>query len=153
MQKLTMGLLAATMALAAAGIVHAHEHGKNLPPGPIHDRHELMEGIGKNAKVIGDSMKTDDFAAIASAAKQIQADAAKVLPLFPKGSTNPNSRAKDEIWTEWGKFESTSKDLETKAGALAAAAESSGDVDTAAKAMFATCKSCHDQFRKPEEKE
>jgi cytochrome c556 len=152
MQRTRIAILVATIAIAASGIVHAHKGKEDMPPGPIHDRHELMEGIGKNAKTIGDAMKTGNMAAIPSAAKQIQTDAAKVLALFPKGSTHPSSRAKDEIWVHWDKFEGLTKELETKAGELVTAASSGGDVDAAAKAMFGTCKSCHDQFRKPEEK-
>jgi cytochrome c556 len=152
MRTATVAILVAAAALAGAGSVYAGEHHKELPPGPIHDRHELMEDIGKNAKVVGDALKSGDLDPIAGAAKQIQANATKVLALFPKGSTHANSRAKDEIWTEWPKFESANKDLEAKAGDLAAAASSGGDVDAAAKAMFGACKSCHEEFRKPEEK-
>lgn len=154
MRKPDIAILVATTALAAAGIVFAGEHHhKDLPPGPIQDRHELMEDIGKNAKIIGDALKADNLVPIAAAAKDIQADASKVLALFPQGSTHPNSRAKDEIWANWAKFETLNKDLETKSGELATAATSDGDVDAAAKAMFGACKTCHDQFRKPEEKE
>lgn len=137
-------------AVAAAGIVHAGK-GADLPAGPIRDRHELMEHIGKNAKVIGDAMKAGKLDPVAGAAREIQADAGKVLALFPKGSTHPDSRALDAIWTDWAKFESINKDFEAKAGELAAAASSGGDVGAASKAMFGTCKSCHDAFRKPEE--
>jgi len=151
MRKTTTSfLLAATCAMAGASLVHAA--GKELPPGPIHDRHELMEGIGKNAKVIGDALKTGKLDPVAEAARQIHADAGKALALFPKGSTHPNSRALDEIWADWEKFEHINKDLEAKSGELATVASSGGDVGKAAKAMFDTCKSCHDDFRKPEEK-
>jgi len=43
--------LAALVVLVIYGLTThgepAHAHAKDLPPGPIHDRHELMEGIGK----------------------------------------------------------------------------------------------------------
>lgn len=143
-------LLAATLTIA--GLAFAHEGEKELPAGPIRDRHELMEDIGKNAKTIGDALKSGKHDPIEAAAKGIEADSAKVLALFPKGSTDPNSRAKDEIWADWAKFERINKDMGTKAGELAAAAAAKGDVGAAANAMFGTCKSCHDDFRKPEEK-
>jgi len=138
--------------LCTAVVVGAAEHERDLPPGPIHDRHELMEGIGKNAKVIGDAMKSGNFAPVGEAAEQIHASAAKVLALFPPGSTHPNSRAKPEIWTSWPKFEASAKDLESTSAALAAAAKSGGSVPAAAQKMFDSCKSCHDQFRVPEKK-
>lgn len=153
MKKRT-ALTAITLSFALAGATGiAMADHVDLPPGPIHDRHELMEGIGDNAKKIGDSLKAGKIDDVEAAAKAIQADAGKALPLFPKGSTDPKSRAKDEIWTDWAKFEKLMKELEVKAGELATVAANKGDVSGASKAMFGNCKSCHDDFRKPEEKE
>jgi len=140
-----------TLTFAAAGLVLATEH-EDLPAGPIRDRHELMEGIGDNAEIIGKAVKSGNLEPVAGAAEKIHASAAKALPLFPKGSTDPKSRAKPEIWEHWDKFEKLTKELEAKSAELAAAAKSDGDVGAAAKAMFGACKSCHDDFRKPEEK-
>ena len=123
----------------------------DLPAGPIHDRHELMERIGDNAKKIGDALKKNDLEPVPAAANEIKNDAGKALALFPKGSTHAESRAKDEIWTNWAKFESLMKDMEAKAGELAVAAAGKGDVGASSKAMFGNCKSCHDEFRKPED--
>lgn len=148
MQRPMTAVLVAAAAIAAAGFVHADD----LPAGPIHDRHELMEEIGKNAKSIGDALKSGKIDPVAGAANAIHADAAKALALFPAGSTHPASRAKDEIWTDWAKFEGLMKELESKSAALATAASSGGDVNATSKEMFAACKSCHDSFRKPEEK-
>ena len=144
---------AIVIAIVASGaaVVLAHST-KDLPPGPIRDRHELMEGIGKNAKTIGDALKSGKHDPIAKAAEDIHASAAKIAGLFPKGSADPKSRAKAEIWDHWDKFEKLSKELEAKAGDLAQTARSNGDVGAAADAMFGNCKSCHDDFRKPEEK-
>jgi len=136
--------------LGGAGLVMA-EH-VDLPAGPIRDRHELMEGIGKNAKIIGGALKTGKLDPVAGAAAEIQASAGKTLALFPKGSTDPKSRALPKIWEDWAKFETINKEFEAKAGELVAAAKSGGDVGAAADAMFGACKSCHDDFRKPEEK-
>jgi cytochrome c556 len=148
-KRIALSVLA--VSLSAAGYALAGH--ADLPPGPIHDRHELMEGIGDNAKKIGDSLKAGKTEPVVAAANEIKSDAGKALALFPKGSTHPDSRAKDEIWTGWDKFEGLMKELEAKAGDLAKAAENKGDVSAASKAMFGNCKSCHDEFRKPEEKD
>jgi cytochrome c556 len=129
----------------------AHEE-MNLPPGPIKDRHALMENIGDNAKKIGDALKAHDTKPVPAAAEAIAADARKIPGLFPEGSTSDKSRAKPEIWTNWAKFEQTLADLATHATALAATAKEGGDAAAAAKVMFGDCKSCHDDFRKPDEK-
>jgi len=134
----------------ALSSVRAHVHSEELPAGPIRDRHQLMEGIGKHAKVIGDALKSGRFDPIAAAAEQIQSAAPKIAALFPPGSTHPKSRAKAEIWQDWPTFEEATKRLEANAGAVAAAAHDGGDVRARARALFDTCKSCHDRFRVPE---
>jgi len=147
--KKRIALSVLSLSFAAAGLAVA---GDDLPPGPVHDRHELMEGIGDNAKLIGDSLKSGNLEPVAAAATAIKTDAGKALALFPAGSSHPKSRSKEEVWTNWDKFEGLMKELESKAADVAAAAASKGDVAAAAKAMFGNCKSCHDDFRKPEEK-
>ena len=138
--------------LCVLGTVYAHEPDPELPAGPIRERHELMEGIGKNAKIIGDALKAGDQRPVAEAAEKIRNSAGKITALFPAGTTHPKSRAKPEIWSHWDKFEHGAKQLQSDAGALAAAAKSSGDVHAAADTMFGACKSCHDDFRVPEKK-
>lgn len=148
MRRLSVSL--AVLASLVASTSLAHEE-MNLPPGPIKDRHELMEQIGANSKKIGDALKVKDMKAIAPAAEAIAADAKKIPALFPAGSTGPKSRAKPEIWQDFPKFEKSAADLSTSAAALAKAAQSGGDAGSAAKIMFGNCKGCHDAFRVPDE--
>jgi cytochrome c556 len=145
-------ITAAALFLAGNLVAAAHMKKEDLPAGPIRDRHDLMEGIGKSAKIIGDALKAGNTAPVADAAEKIQGDAAKITGLFPPGTTHAKSRAKPDIWQHWPKFEDGAKEMQASAGRLAAAARSGGDVRAAAKAMFDTCKSCHDQFRVPEKK-
>jgi cytochrome c556 len=152
MRGQAIALAAALVVLGAVGVVGAHMESEKLPAGPIRDRHELMEGIGKNSKIIGDAVKSGKVDGVAEAAEKIQASAAKIPGLFPKDSTDPKSRAKPEIWAKWAQFEAIAKRLDATAGELATAAKSGGDVPAAAKSMFGTCKTCHDDFRKPEKK-
>src|SRR5438876_12195420 len=108
------GIVIALVVAGGCGVASvaalAHEH--NVPAGPIRDRHELMEGIGKNSKVIGDALKAHNVGPVADAAEKIKASAAKITDLFPPGSTHPKSRAKPEIWTNWAKFEENAKKLQ-----------------------------------------
>jgi cytochrome c556 len=146
-----MLLVAAWVTMVGGTASHSLAHETHeLPAGPIRDRHELMEGIGDDAKAIGAAMKKDDNAAVAASAAKIQAAAAKITALFPEGSTDPKSRAKPEIWKNWAQFAADVEKLESTAGALAAAAKGGGDVKAASQAMFGACKSCHDAFRVPE---
>ena len=142
--------LMALVVLAVSSAAHEKGHLDDLPAGPIRDRHELMEGIGKDAKALGAAMKAGDNKKVAAQAQKIQTASKKILALFPPGSTDPKSRAKPEIWTDWAKFETNAKNLDANAGALAAAASSGGDVKGASQTLFGTCKSCHDAFRTPD---
>jgi cytochrome c556 len=150
MRKAWTALLLSLMLCGFA--MMARTKADEVPAGPIRDRQELMKGIGKNAKVVGDALKAGNTAPVAGAAEKIQADAAKIAALFPPGSTSPKSRAKAEIWQQWPKFESHAKQLQANAAALAAAAKAGGNVRGAAQQLFGACKSCHDQFRMPEKK-
>ena len=156
--NVSIGVLACTAgALQAAE--HKHDHSK-LPPGPIRDRHELMEGQGQQAQNINEAFNIGaegfDVAIVQRAAQAIAASAHQIPSLFPKGSTDPNSRALPAIWENgnWDKFQQLAKQLEDQANSLSNAAASGDDenLQPKAKKMFATCKACHDQFRKPEPK-
>lgn len=149
MHRTLCTLIAAALTLAFSAPVPASE--AELPAGPIRDRHELMEDIGANAKKIGNAMKTGAKDQIAAPAKAIRDATPRVLPLFPEGSTHPNSRALEAIWKDWASFQRANTEMEKAATDLAAAAESGGDLPPAVKRLFDSCKSCHDSFRAPEE--
>ena len=147
----TLSLLTTT--LLTLGLASGALASEGLPDGPIHDRHELMEDVGKEAKKVGDALKSGDTSPVAGAATEIARLAGQASAMFPEGSLHEKSRARAEIWQDWEEFDRLMTEMETKATALASAASSEGDVGAAAKAMFGTCKSCHDQFRAPEDDE
>lgn len=137
---------------------HKHDHAK-LPPGPIRDRHELMKAQGQQAENINDAFNLGagegfDLGIIQRAAQALALSAHQIPSLFPKGSTDPKSRALPAIWDNWDKFVQLANQLEQQATSLSNAAGSGDDENLKAKSqkMFATCKSCHDQFRRPEKK-
>ena len=151
MRKRFEVLALAVSLISIAGVSFAHDGEKDLPAGPIHDRHELMEGIGDHAKAINDALKKGSVEGVADHAQAISEDSKKVNALFPAGSVHEKSRAKPEIWTNWKEFERLSASLGTNSAALAEAARKGSGAPEAAKAMFNDCKSCHDQFRVPED--
>jgi cytochrome c556 len=152
----SIGLLAFTPSVVRSG-EHKHDLSK-LPAGPIRDRHELMEGLGQQAENINNAFSIGaegfDTSIIQQAGTAISMAAHQIPSLFPKGSTDPNSRALPAIWTNWDKFEELAKQLEHQGMSLsnAAGAEDDENLKEKANKMFATCKSCHDQFRKPKDK-
>lgn len=144
------------LAIGPAG-VRADDITDKLPPGPIRERHELMEEIGDQAENINNAFNVGsegfDTSIIQRAGTTIAMDAHRIPDLFPKGSTDPNSRALPKIWENWDEFVKLAKQLEDQAQKISAAAGAEDDEDLKGKAkkMFATCKSCHDQFRKPKD--
>ena len=145
--------LAAAAVFASAGGVLADEEKHDLPPGPIHDRHELMEEVGANAKKIGAAAKAGKPGDAQVPAEEIAQALAKFVGMFPAGSESPLSRAKPNVWTDKAKFDELAKKNEQAAMALAAVAKAGGDLKAPSGAMFQTCKACHDEFRVPKEGE
>jgi len=149
---LSIALLASTFVLDSAARADDDEW-KNLPPGPIRDRIELMEKIGDDAKAINDALKAGTPAEAAAPADNIAALVPKFDELFPEGSTAEGSRAKKNIWAAWDEFEAFSTYLKDAATEVATAARDGGDVKAASRKMFKSCKSCHKKFRMPEDDE
>ncbi|MBX3027282.1 cytochrome c [bacterium] len=152
-----VAFLATGMLATWSAEVRADDITNKLPPGPIRERHELMEEIGDQAENINNAFNVGsegfDTSIIQRAGTTIAMDAHRIPDLFPKGSTDPNSRALPKIWENWDEFVKLAKQLEDQAQKVSAAAGAEDDEDLKGKVkkMFATCKSCHDQFRKPKD--
>ena len=72
------------------------------------------------------------------------------LAMFPKNSGIGDTKVKKNIWGNWTKFESATRDFIAESTKLAKVAES-GDMKAFAKQVRATgktCGSCHKYFRK-----
>lgn len=135
----------------------AHEgQVMHLPDGKdvIALRHYLMENVGDNAKELDKKLKAGNIAAAKMNAQAIALHSTRVPELFPQGSTSATSRAKDEIWQKWDEFVKSADTMKTEADQLAVtlAGGKADEATTQAKKMFGACKTCHDGFRKPEEK-
>lgn len=147
-------ILALGLLMAAPAVLIADDEDDDLPAGPIHDRHWLMESMGDEAEDIKEAFSIGaegfDTEIIQRSANIIAQNAHRMPSLFPKGSTDPKSKALPAIWENWDKFVQLAKDLETSAQSLsmAAASEDDENLQEKAKKVFANCKSCHDQFRK-----
>lgn len=148
------GLLAGVFAWGAASrAAEQHADHSKLPPGPIRDRAELMEGVGKNAKAIGAAMKAGKPGEVAQPAAAIASVMDRYITLFPAGSEGHGSRAKPAVWTDRKQFDELAMQLKTTTTALATTAKDNGDVKAASGEVWKTCKACHDKFREPVEGE
>lgn len=152
LQKIAgIALAVACLSTAAVPAARADVDLSKLPEGPIRDRVQLMEEIGAAAKKINDSLKAGDTAAVIAPAEEIAKLTPKFPTLFPEGSTDPNSRAKPNIWTNPDEFDAYNEYLAKYATAIATAARDGGNVKSATKKMFKSCKSCHKKYRVPDE--
>jgi cytochrome c556 len=119
----------------------------------MHERHEGMERIGNNFKVLHRELDSSSpFApTVKNSAAQIAVLAKQSSQWFPAG-TGPaagKTGAKPEIWQNWQDFSAKLSAFQKSALVFNAAA-ASGDMN-AAKARYAdlggTCKACHDKYR------
>ncbi len=152
--RIITAVLLAVLTLGSGGGTEARaddEDWKNLPPGPIRDRIELMEKIGEDAKAINDALKAKAPADAVAPAENIAALMPKFDALFPEGSLSDESRSKRNIWASWDEFEAFSTYLVDAANEVADAARDGGDVKAASRKMFKSCKSCHKKFRRADE--
>ena len=138
-----------------SGLGLAHESHPTHMPDP-HDviafRYYLMENIGSNAKEMKAKIDAGKLKEAKLNAQVLAIHATRIESLFPEGSTTDSSRAKAEIWQNWDAFLALANALSTEADTLAVAAGhgAESEVQAQMKKVFGTCKSCHDQFRKPE---
>nr|WP_277604929.1 cytochrome c [Fertoeibacter niger] len=111
-------------------------------------RQELMGVVAMNTKVLGDMAggKTAFDAAAAEAAKTALAAAAAEIPAkFEPQATDPATKAKPEIWTNWADF--TAKGAALGTAATAVDATTLEGVQAGMGAIGETCKSCHSAYR------
>ncbi|MGE0823771.1 MAG: cytochrome c [Candidatus Binatia bacterium] len=140
------------------GMSVAHEHAVMHVPDAkdaIAFRHYLMENIGDNAKELNDKVKAGNMKAAKVNAQAIALHATRVVDLFPPGSVSDTSRAKEEIWQKWEDFVKLTDTFRTNTDALTVALAEGKDDEAKAqlKNVFANCKSCHTDFRKPDKDE
>jgi len=98
---------------------------------------------------IKDAIKAKDLPAVESAAGTILANAKELTGLFPEGSYEGDTRAKEKIWENLDDFQERQQSLISHAEALITASQ--GDdikaVKTAFKTMSKDCKGCHMRYR------
>jgi hypothetical protein len=137
-------LLTAAAAFALAGVAVAAGN-------PAEERQAAMKQVGqtmKDATAFTSAATPFDAAKVKSLMDGVSGAAKKLHGLYPAGSgADPKSAADPKIWENKADFD---KRL-TEMGTLAAAAGKTTSTDTfkpAFSALGATCKSCHDIYRK-----
>jgi cytochrome c556 len=141
-----------SVALASA-VLAAKPPTKAQALSVMHQRHEGMEDVGKQNKVLRRELtaSSPNLGAVRAATATIARHSSEAAHWFPAG-TGPDvgkTGAKPEIWQKPQDFSAKLHNFQIAARALDAAARA-GDFN-AIKARYAdlggTCKACHDTYR------
>ncbi len=122
---------------------------ENHQTGVITERQAAFKDIKESMKVIKENLKSEDTQALISAATIILERANKVTTLFPDGSFEGDTRAKEKIWEQQDDFSARQQDLIAHAEALVTATRG-GDPKALKEAFKITskdCKGCHMRYR------
>lgn len=118
---------------------------------PVEQRQAIMKHVGqemKQAAAFTSPATPFDAAKVKALMDGVAADATKLKGLYPAGSgADPKTAADPKIWTDKADFGKRLGELARLAGA-AGAATSTDSYKPAFAAVGATCKSCHDIYRK-----
>ena len=119
---------------------------------PVHERHELMEGVGEAAKPIGQMLKGEqdfDAGVVMTSFETFAEAAAQFGDLFPPGSeTGEGTEASPAIWEDRAGFEEALATWrEAVDAAIAAKPQNLEDTKQVAGSVFDACKGCHDNYR------
>lgn len=146
-------LLGAAALAAIATAAYAQRPAASV----IQARQANYKQMAAAVKGINDQLRggSPDLGAIRPRAALLANHALHVLGWFPHGSgpqAGVRTRARPEIWSDWGGFERAGARLLVAARALNQAAQG-GDVAAIRAAMPAltrACSACHDDYRAPE---
>lgn len=123
---------------------------------PVHDRHELMEGVGDAAKPVGAMLKGEapyDAKALQESMAIFLEASERFGKLFPPGSeSGEDSRAAPAVWEDPAGFDEALNDWHDAINA--AIASSPATLDAARPVVgpvFNACKNCHDGYRLEED--
>ena len=109
----------------------------------------MMEVLAKRMKAIRERIDTKrDLAAIRAEAEAMASSAPHVVHLFPKGSTQRPTDAKNIIWQNWADFERKAAALEAASKKLMNVAPNDFDALSAQfRTVSETCGACHEKYR------
>ena len=138
-------------ALAGAGVALTLASVAVSAGNPMEERQATMKHVGQTMKesaAYTSAQTPFDAAKVKGLMDGVAGAAKKLHDLYPAGSgADPKSAADPKIWENKADFDKRLSEM----GALAAAAGKTSSTDTfkpAFSALGATCKSCHDVYRK-----
>jgi cytochrome c556 len=141
--KRTLGLAAASIALAVATIAYAQGN-------VIEERQNFMKANGAAMGLLTQMARGEapfDEAAAKEAFQGIATRMETFPTLFPAGSDTGDTKAGPAIWTDTAGFEATAASIVTAATAAAAASTSLEALQASVGTVGAVCGECHQKYR------
>lgn len=147
------------MMIAVAGLLIGNSlvaHAETNPEEIVKYRQAVMKSqaahMAASAAIV--QGKVDFKDQLADHVKALEAMNRDLTSLFPKGSEGGNSKALSEVWSNTAEFQKHAKDAQQKSAALAkaVAAGDTHNYGARLKELQESCKGCHKDFRKKEEK-
>jgi len=143
--RTVLSVVGVAAALAVAGMAASQGAG------PVEQRQAVMKHVGQEMKegaAFTSPATPFDPAKVKAVMDGVAADATKLKGLYPAGSgADPKTAADPKIWANKADFDKRLGEL-ARLAATAGAATSTDAYKPAFSAVGATCKSCHDLYRK-----
>ena len=133
--------------LATSAFAH-----KGVKDQAVKARMQAMKEMAANMKAIREiskAMHVSDKAKARTIIGQIAVLASQAPELFKGGETDPNSKAKPEIWQNFEDFLVKAKNLEQVSLGLSNTISNAQDVKQAITKIGKACKSCHELYKLP----
>jgi cytochrome c556 len=147
--KKTFVLMVAAL-IASTANVQAEE-----PENDIKYRQAMMKAIGGHSGAASQIVrgKVEPEGDLLMHALALAELSRNITRLFPAGSDFGETKAKQEIWDQWPKFEQAAENAKkaTAEFAAAAAGGNSAQIANAFKDVGKSCKGCHKDFREKED--
>lgn len=133
---------------AIAGTTLAHSSAT----GVVKERMDVMSGIGKATKTLGQMTKTGviDIEKLRVATAIIAHSAHAIPETFKTRDLSKPSEALPAVWDNWDDFTAKAEALETAAIALAAAGTDPATFKSGFGRLGAACQACHRDYRQPQ---
>lgn len=144
-------IVALITGITIIGTAHSHTGATGI----VKERMALMKDLAQSVKAIKGAIVAPGAPTeagrrtIAASAAAIEKHAARMLKMFPKGSTAHPSEALPSIWTDWPGFEKAARDMARAARKLSTSAVAGGRSSLLGDftGLARTCGACHAQYR------
>ncbi len=142
------------IAIAAVLVLSACSEAQDTHPDqPVTKRQAIFKQFTRTLEPMGmvaRDRKVYNASEFKASALELEKLATQPWTHFTPDSNYPPTRAKPAVWTQGAEFKQAQQDFQVKVGQLARASE--GDnleiIRTAVLDVQASCKTCHNQFRK-----